>query len=342
MYSRQILSNNRGSLGCLVGFVVTFVLIIATVGGVFGYFWNATPEKLNIADTKLINDQTFRSLGFADTPFKDIYKQLRALVKNDNSNIVTNSPTDADKTSAESNLDNTSSLDDGEGNIDYTLLLTTQTEYDGQYLLSYDDTTLAYIFNQVVEGSIENASNSSAGGVEYMKKIGAQVNEITITRETAAESADLRIVMSINSAGLKDQIRNSIGGALANILPIPDVIYLVAYYSLTPDEANNRKLACESVNLKINDTENAVSAAIFTLLASQTGGETSDMTESEKKAVVNDKIGDAFVGIVYNLGNLGTAAVVPGTNQVSTGYPILYGDGGLQNGKITVITRMAL
>ncbi len=337
----DILKNNKGGAGtkAILGIFITLALIIVILGGVFGYFWNTTPEKLKIADMEILNGKTLRDLGFADTKFKDIYKQFRELVKADTSNIVVNKPDEQDKTDTESNLDGVSdgTIPTTDGEADYSVIVTTPLVYDARYQQKWNDTSLAYLFDRSVKGSVDKAGNMDTDGVQFLKDIKASVEELTIGRADGA-SAEMRLVFSIETSSYKGVIKQQLG-ALGDLIPIPDKLYAVSYFTLTADSENDAKIKAVSVNLKINDTENALSQALFTLLASEAGGQ-DDMTEEQQKAVINDKIGDVFASIIYNMGDLAVGTVIDNTNQIDPSQPIVNGDAAIKDGYILLITRI--
>lgn len=339
----DLVRNKKGGIGgCIIGFAVTLVVIGAIVGGLFGYVYNTTPAKLKVADIEFMDGVSLRSLGFADMKIKDIIKQFKSLVNADTSEIVRNAPADEDKTNAESNLEGATNegFTDGSGTPDYTFIVSNQLTYENRSVKLYEDTTLAYIFNMIVSQSVDSAASADSGnegsqGIEYLKKINASVNEITITK--TAGDAKMRIVMSVNTAELKEKITEALGAAAGIVrIPIPDVLYAVAYFGLTADSEKPSEIAAVSEDLRINDTDNAVSKAIFKLLATQAGLNSDD--EAAQKAAINDKIGNAFKSIIFNLGDLGTA--VTDEQGLVTGE-ITLGATGILNGNLSIITRTA-
>jgi len=215
---------------------------------------------------------------------------------------------------------------DNEGDIDYVSIANAAVIYDNEYLLTYDDTTIAYIFHSMVTGAYEASDDEDS--MEFLRKIGADIKEVTIAKDT--EGTTLRVVIKIDLTSLKTQIQSALG-SVASYLPVPSSVFIVSYSTLTADE--NGLIVTTGSSIKINDTDNAVSAAIFSVLASEAenqGGESDT-------ALINDKMGEAFAVVIKHLGKVGTAntdtngIVVPGTKVL--------GETGVSDHALTLITN---
>lgn len=319
-------------IGCLLKILITLVIIVALIVAAVAVVVNLTPRKLGLHDVQL-GDQTIEEMGFADVKIKDIYTTLKSLAKPDESKIVTNKPTEEDTTAAESNTEGSSIASNEEnGKPDYSAVLSGEVTYDKEYYLTYNDTTLAYIFSHIVADANNQAEGTSDENIKYLADLGANFDEITIKDKNAENgSATLRLVASISLASIKSQIEGVIPEALRRFVPVPDKVYIVSYITIDTDETG--VLTYTSQSVKINDTDSVLTDAIFKVLASM-----ADAGSGDTKALVNEKIGAGFSYFVSNLGKIGTATVKSGTNEVDVKT---LGDGGIQNGKLTLITNVA-
>lgn len=342
MYT-NLIKNQKGGAAtkAILGIFISLALIVVILGGVFGYFWNSTPEKLKIADIEIVNGNTLRELGFAETKIKDIYKDFRALTKSDTSKVVQNKPDDGDKTDAENNFSGVEGgalTADGGGGADYSGLATGAVTYDKRYLQKWNDSSLAYVFNKIASDSVANGDKNNEG-IAFLKSVNATVEEITVTR-VEGENAEMRLVISVNTTSFKDMIKAKLG-VLGDVIPVPDKIYAVSYLTLNADGDSPAKTSTASIDFKINDTQNALSQALLKLFASEAGA-ADNMTEAEEKAVINDKIGDAFESVLFNMGDLAVSNDYNAeTGEITVASSIVYGATAINNGYIYLITRTA-
>ena len=113
----------------------------------------------------------------------------------------------------------------------------------------------------------------------------------------------LRIVAYIELASLTDDLKSALDEAgVGSFVKIPDKVYLVSYSGLTIDAEGN--LVTQSKSLKINDSDSPISTAIMKVLAKKANEVASEEGQQvdTSEAVVNGKIGEAFVAVVSNLG----------------------------------------
>lgn len=313
---------------CCLRSVIGIVLVIAIIVIAAVAVLNMTPAKLGFADTKIMGEQSLRDLGFADTSIWNIIKSIKSFAKVDEKAIVTNGyDTTLDKESADSNLANSNLPKDGEGNIDYVSIASGNVIYDNEYLFTYSDTTIAYIFHSMI-----TSANSSAEGdsMKYLRDINADISEVTITKD--GENTNLRIVVKIDLSSLKTKIKSSLGGA-ANLLPIPDKVFIVSYSTMTATDEGIITTTGQSI--KINDTDNAISAAIFRVLAN----EAEDRGAQTDTEFVNGKVGAAFSEVISHLGKVGIADV--DTNGIVIASTKQLGAGGIFNHSLKLITNTA-
>ena len=283
--------------GCvIIPLIVLLVLVIVVVGGAL-ILLNMTPADLGIADIELFDGETLATLGLADVKLKEIPAFLKELMNVDESKIVTNTYTEEDKTAAEDKVAESSVQKKEDGTIDYSSIVTDKIIYPTKQNIEYNDTTLAYIFNQMVADGAE----SDEEAVKFLQEIDASINEVTISKGDA--SATLRIVASIELDSIAGEVKEVLNeSGVGGILTLPEKVFLVSYSDMVINVEG--ELVTTSQSLKINDSDNPISKAIMKVLArkaqetAEEEGENIDTSEN----VVNDEIGKAFVSIVSNLG----------------------------------------
>lgn len=310
----------------LLKLLITLVVIVAVIAIIFVVIINLTPRKLGLADVK-VGEETIEEMGFADFKLLDIYKFFKTLAHPDESNIVKNAPTNSDKAVAENNAQGSSIVGE-DGKADFGKLLEGEVRYDNEYLIAYTDKSLAHIFSSMVE----SASNDSADeSLKYISDLGATVREVSIAGKNADGTATLRIVLEISLGSIKSEVEAALPSAIAKVLPIPEKVFIASYVTMSANEEG--KIVTTSQSVKINDEDNALSQAIFKVLANKAGASDAD----DAKGIVNEKIGEGFSYVVGNLGKVGTADTDGGSPAEVTGNVVL-GAGGIENGQITVIT----
>lgn len=311
--------------GCLKLLIVFIVFLALLAGGVI-YLVNQTPDSLGLADKVVYDGQTLRDMGFADVKIKDVFSLLKTIKNPDEAAIVKNAPDSAaEKTKADGAVKKSDIVLKSDGSPDYTTLISMPLRYDKHYLVSYDDTTLAYVFDSMVEQGVIGATDNA--GLAYLKDISASVEEISITKSGAI--AELRIVLSIETSSLTEQIDKFLGAA-AGLLTIPEKVYIVSYSTLEADA--NGYIVTKSKSVKINDVDNALTSAIFKILANKATDAGVGVTDTN---VVNDKIGSAFGSVVRNLGRVGYGA--PDVDQSVS--DVIYGSVGVVDGGLKIITH---
>lgn len=327
----------KGCIKGLIGLVVAIVLLVVVVVVLLNVL---TPATVGLADIEVYNGQTLRDMGLADVKFIEIYKLFKSIMNPNDEAIVKNGyNAETEKAASYDNLADSSLEKKENGEIIYTSLLSEPAIYSSELLLTYNDTTLGYIFNQMIQQGVAEGSESSeaSDGISFLKEINATIREVTLTKTDGG--ATLRMVLSVDISSFKTQIEEAIPGGLGKMLKIPDTVYIVSYLDLTVGE--DGVIVCTSRDLRINDADNAIATAIFKVLASQASSATEGEVSAEDASdtiVINEQIGNAFSTVVSNLGKVGTASV--NASGKVTGDKVL-GNGGLYNGKLTLITNTA-
>ena len=299
------------------GLLITILCIVVIVVVAAVVVVNLTPRQLKLEDLSLGN-MTIEELGIADTKILEIIKSITNIGKVEEDDVV-NRPFDstAEKEKAEGNLDNSSV---SEGSL--SDILKDKVVYDKRYLLTYQDTTIAYM----LDSAIHDAENPSEA-IEVLQDAHISVKEIAITKKDS--NGAIRIVAEINLGDFKAQIEDKLGAA-KSFLTVPEKVFLVSELDFTID--SNGKMQTTSKSLSINgNNEDPVSKAIIQVVLS-------NMEEGMTLEKLNGYMGSALSEIIYNLGAIGEATVAEG--NVVEGEPTL-GIGGIKENAINVITHVS-
>lgn len=299
------------------GLLITILCIVVIVVVAAVVVVNLTPRQLKLEDLSLGN-MTIEELGIADTKILEIIKSITNIGKVEEDDVV-NRPFDstAEKEKAEGNLDNSSV---SEGSL--SDILKDKVVYDKRYLLTYQDTTIAYM----LDSAIHDAENPSEA-IAVLQDAHISVKEIAITKKDS--NGAIRIVAEINLGDFKAQIEDKLGAA-KSFLTVPGKVFLVSELDFTVD--SNGKMQTTSKSLSINgNNEDPVSKAIIQVVLS-------NMEEGMTLEKLNGYMGSALSEIIYNLGAIGEATVTEG--NVVEGEPTL-GIGGIKENAISVITHVS-
>ena len=304
----------------LLRIFIALLVIVVILAIAFVVVINLTPRQLHLENVA-IGGKTIDELGIADTKIIKIYKSIKSIGNAKESDVVDNPVNEQeDKAAAEENMQG-SSLEDKD---DYSDVTKGHVTYDVQRLVTYDDTTIAYILDNIVQ----NADASSSSEIKALKDANLSVKELTIGLDSG--HGTLRIVSYMDLSAYQNDIKNALGSA-ASILPIPKYAYLVSDFTFTVDELG--KMVTTPTGVCINgNNDDPVSKAILDVIGSMAGGESIDS--------LNGKLGEALSQVVYNLGMIGTAETV--TDNVVNPLTINLGINGVANHKLTLITHIVL
>ena len=302
----------------LLKLFIALLVIVVILAIAFVVVINLTPRQLHLENVSL-GGKTIDELGIADTKIINIYKSIKSIGKAKESDVVDNPVNEEeDKAAAEENMQG-SSL---ENKDDYTDVTKGHVTYDVQRLVTYDDTTIAYILDNIVQ----NADASSSSEIKALKDANLSVKELTIGLDSG--HGTLRIVTYMDLSAYQDDIKNALGAA-ASILPIPKYAYLVSDLTFTVDDLGQMVTTPVSVCINGNN-DDPVSKAILEVMGNMAGGESIDS--------LNGKLGEALSQVVYNLGMIGTADTV--TENIVNPLTINFGMNGVANHKLTLITHI--
>ena len=305
-----------------VKFLIALVVIIVILAIAFVVCINLTPRQYHLENVKL-GEKTIDELELADTKIIDIYKSIKGIGKAKESDVVHNGINkEEDSASAKQNTQGSTIANKD----DYSSVVTTPVVYDVRRLIDYNDTTIAYILDNIVQ----HAGDDASAEVKALKDANISVKELTITVESG--EAKMRVVSYMDLSSYEAQIKEALGAA-ASILPIPKQAYLVSEFTFTVDtdplSPKLGKLVTTPTSVSINgNNDDPVSKAILEVIGNMTG---------EDVDTLNGKLGEAISQVVGNLGQVGTATTVGDTNAI---VPLTenYGMSGVANNKLTLIT----
>ena len=225
---------------CLFKVLIAIAIIIAIFVIAAGVLVTRTPRQLKIHDKPLFGEESFETMGLADTRFWDIYKSFKGLSTVKEGDVVHNA------FNASEEGDNVAALTTGSNYTNASSTLENKVEYESDVMIVYKDTTLAYMLSD----GVEKTDNS------VIKDMGVAVEEITIK-----QNGSLRFVTSF--AVPVDDLPN------IPLVTFPKKIYAVAYFNITAD--NQGICTVTSDELKINDKDDPVIQAIIGALLQKAG-----------------------------------------------------------------------
>lgn len=301
---------------CLFKVLIAIAIIIAIFVIAAAVVVTRTPRQFKIHDKPLFGEESFETMGLADTRFWDIYKSFKGLSTVKEGDVVHNA------FNASEEGDNVAALTTGSNYTNASSTLENKVEYESDVMIVYKDTTLAYMLSD----GVEKTDNS------VIKDMGVAVEEITIK-----QNGSLRFVTSF--AVPVDDLPN------IPLVTFPKKIYAVAYFNITAD--NQGICTVTSDELKINDKDDPVIQAIIGALLQKAGAseEGEDATTSEAKLdKLMDGLAEEISKVVNNLGKIGKGEITDGSDPNTVGVKrinpstVEYGMVGLpQDGYITFV-----
>lgn len=292
----------------------TLIFIIVIVGILaigFVVVINLNLKQLGLSNKTIVGEYTFSDLGFDDLSVKTIYKDFRKATKENE--VVKNGYDTTTEATKVANLFSFSGIVSGE-NVDYDAIYNNTISVDDDYLLTIDDTTMAYIFNQ----SLQSVENSSLNAMQGMK---ISVEEITFKE-------DMRIVLSVDITEIKQELKDALPGFLYNWLKLPDKLYVVSYFSV--NVSSEGKLVLTHKALLINDEELKCLEPLLSLLIVSANEELPESSVQYFNGIIKTSIETLF----DNIGKIGTATT--DSNGKINGT-ITYGNSGYKDGEISII-----
>ena len=300
--------SNTGKKCCLAALITPLVVVVLIVAAVVVVL-TLTPNKLGIADIQITEDgDTIASLGLADTKLIDIIKQLSAMTSAKESDVVSN-PYD---TTREESVSATA-LQGSNALGNYSSILNSNVVYDKRTMITYDDTTLAYIFNKAIEDA--EATDTDA---KKLKDYNVSVREVTIGTNSI-EQGSMRVVASVDVPQQEAEDKFAVS--------LPEKVYITVEATITVGVSgtDEGQMTGTPAKLYINGESSALTDAILTVLNAEMPPD-----ETVENVVVN-----GITSVINHLGKIGTAQTRPDDGTV---YNPVFGMNGVADHKLTVIT----
>lgn len=328
MYSRrEVMAARKGCCigGCFLKIIITIIIIIALLAGTVLVVSNMTIEKLGLSDRN-IGGQTLREMGLAQIKLKDVVSMLNKLLNTDENTIITNpfNPI-ADKATADSSAGDIGVPMDGDSPDYLSLLGDTPITTAYPTLVTFSDTEVAYILNNMVTKASSVAGEEGEDEAEILRDMNANIAQVSIIKDT---NMSLQIILKMDISAMKEDTNIPfIGGFL------PNVLYLNSINKLNIDEQGN--ISTESESIQINGMTDEFATVILNALFNSL----SQGQENEDLVVFfNDTMGELFKKVMNNIGLVGDAELDTENKVVVSS--IEYGTKGVQTHKISLITRI--
>lgn len=302
---------------CCLSILLTVVIVVAIIAIGVVILLNLTPNKVKLGDKTIYEDNTLNSIGLGDTKFKDIIKGISEITNVPKEEELVKYPYDQETEKKVANK-----LLEVPEDFDYSRLLTEKVSYSYQKLISYNNTTLAYIFNEVVQSAPD-------GDLALLKNAGVTINEISFSLDSSGEFAKLKI---IGSFAVPDALKPLPDG----VLKMPEKIYMVSNLTFTVNGDGIIETTPDSIALN-SDKETAVSKALISLITNKVVEQTGVEEEKAKDGadILNESLGKGFSTVIKSLGLVASSGSIFSSGSIDS--PI-YGISGVSNNIITVVT----
>lgn len=260
---------------CLFSCLIVFVTIILALTVSILVLMNQTPSKLKISDKKFFGKYSFTDIGLENLKIKEITHGISKL-RNFNENSFISRPFDTNKEAQNATAKLNGSNYQGDS-INLHSLLTEKAIYDNAYLINYNDTTLAFIFNSVLSGTNDNVL----------------IKEVSFSNE---KTPVVRIVISFPEIKA-DFAQSSLFLSGFSNSPLVTLSFNLTVSSdgtaIIPENEKNKK-----VNVIVNDGDKMITTYFNHVFKQRT-----------KKTLVSvcEKIAENFIIVLNNLGKIGTA-----------------------------------
>jgi hypothetical protein len=305
------------------------VIVLLVVIGVV-VLSNMTPRKMHLEEMSL-GSKTIEDYGLADVKIKNIVKGIKQLSVKE-SKIVDNG------FSAEKEATNTKTFfaDSNYANVtDYDSLTSEMraVEFDAAYKREIEDTTLAYIFDNIFGNIYESTDNTDKSPVS--------VREVTITKQGSDTSAKghMRVVLAYSTVSFSNQI-STVTDKFGKFLPsMPSQIIVVCNADFTVNDegkAQAGKIVFDKSTISANlggDADNPIDPLVFDLFGSAFDVKSSAADDASK--VFGEYIFDTVAGVINHIGDIG----LPNTAGGKVVSNPNRGMNGVANHKLTIITR---
>ena len=324
-------ANTKGCCltGCLTSIIGLVVVVALIFGGVY-YVMGMTFDELGIADEELFEGQTLRTLGLADVKVRDALAALRELFEPVNESDIVTNPFDPVQSAANVDDQLGGILPSEGGELDFGPIFEDQiTTGTDRYLVTLQDTDIAYILNTVLE-------EADSEEIENVEAIPFEVKEVTIQGDSVY-GYSVKIIFKIDLTEFTSEILQEVPSyAVGAAGAIPDAFYLTAINDITVDSEGILTTSANDIYLN-QGQNNILNQLIFGILSEamqEEGGGEEEVTDA-----LVDALGEGFRLMINNIGEVGTADTIA-NNLVDDHSSIDLGEIGVSAGQISMITRM--
>lgn len=300
----------KGKKCCLAILITILVIVVLVVAAVVTVLF-MTPTKLHMQNIE-VDGESLESMGLADTKFIDIIKQVTALTKAKEGDLVTNAYDEE-----ASGLAAMLALSGSNAETDHALLLESNVTYDKQAVISYADTTIAYLIND----AIRSAETTNADYAKVLKDANVTIKEVTITKPSDTQGK-LHVVGVIDVSELLADQEEGYTASISKVYVSVDASFTVGNEGETQGQMQG---TFESIAL--NGQNNAITKAILKVVAN-------NVSDGDENALGNSLV-DAATAIINHLGKIGTAS----TESDGTAVNPSYGMVGVGHHLLTVVSR---
>ncbi|HHX49089.1 MAG TPA: hypothetical protein GX709_01665 [Clostridiales bacterium] len=294
-------------------FLLGIFILLVILAIICAILITRTPRQLKIEDKQWFGEDTFETLGLADTKFTDMYKSLKKLTKAKEDEIVQNG------FNLETEKENVSALTQDSNYEKISSLLKEKIEFEEDVMAVYKDTTLAYMLDDALQKTDDSK----------IKDLGASVEELTIKKDGSC-----RFVFSFE-VPVND---------LPNIPAVkyPNKIYAVGYFNISANDEGVMTVGAK--DLKISDEDDPIIDLIITAILKKVYPSEEVPSEERIKKLQQD-LAVEISKVLNNLGKLGyTDETTDGSEPLTVGIKkidistVKYGMAGFpQDGYITII-----
>lgn len=283
----------------------------------FLVIYNLTPRQLGLSNLS-VADISIENTKLADIKLCDIYRYFAEFLQATESFNAFNSFDEYDglKT-VNSNLKG--SFLENESN--FSSLLSNKLLYRSNKILTYSDSSLAFIFDNVLKNSF---GENGLFDILPFKEISVKEISITCREDTFFFKIVCLVNLSDSIFALKKNLQDNY-----SFLKIPDEIYFTSNYIMNVDEKGKANFA--PIDFIVNNgSENIINESILNLIISETG--------ADSEYELNSKIGEFISNVLFNLGSIGSAE--RNTSSENADEYFVCGISGISDNKITIITHI--
>ncbi len=270
--------------GCLFKFFMSALISIVCLVIVVVVLINIPIGKFGVGDIEVYNGMTISELGLADATVIDIIKEMNNISKTPPRDTIVKNGFDSsvEETKSNSNFADSSLATDENGKPKFDDILSGKVVYGTAKEVTYEDTTLAYITNEILGSAIEDTDSTKI-----------KIEEITINDAGDKISAIAKMDISSMKADIEKELNNS-GVPFVGSIKIPSEIYVTISYNTSLAE---QEVAMTFDKLIVNGQE-GILGKVLTKMLNEPSSDGDSMGQE-----LND-LGDDIASVINNLGKI--------------------------------------